>query len=245
MPNRIRAGSVASVKAFWEQESCGERYGNGLADPYDQIDAERYKLEPQIPVFARFQEPFSGRALEIGLGTGADFQRNVARGGSWVGVDLTERSLGHVRARLGPQIPLLQVDAEHLPFEDNSFDLIYSWGVLLCCPSTDAAIAEVHRTLKPGGQARIMLYHARSWVALAAWVRWGWFRGIGPKGAVTYMESPGTKAFRHDEAEAMLTAFSSYSVRSVHTSWDERWFGPVGRIGGDAMGWFLLCEATK
>lgn len=240
----VRSGTAASVRAFWEREACGERYG-GIDVNYAQIDRIRYHLEPQIPGFAQFHTPFEGRALEIGLGTGADHCRNVQRGGEWYGIDLTARSLTHVRKRIGAASRLVNGDAEQLPFADGVFDLIYSWGVLLCCPHIERSIAEVHRVLRPGGRALLMLYHARSWVALAAWLRWGWFRGLSPAGAVSYMESPGTQAFTVNQAARLLGGFSVKSVRSVHTSWDTRWLGPLGRVGGDRMGWFLLCEAVK
>lgn len=90
-----------------------------------------------------------------------------------------------------------------------------------------------------------MLYHSRSWVAAAAWLRWGWWRGLSPKAAVSYMESPGCQAFSIADTERLLGEFAEVEVRAVHTSWDERWFGPLGKIGGDRLGWFLLCNARK
>jgi len=54
-------------------------------------------------------------------------------------------------------------DAEHLDFADNSFDIVYSHGVLHHTPDTSAAIKEVHRVLKPGGRAVVMLYHRDSY----------------------------------------------------------------------------------
>ena len=241
----IRRGTTETVRNFWEAESCGERYGGPGALDYQLVDEERYSLEPMIPHFARFSEPFSGRGLEIGLGTGADFSRNVSRGGAWVGIDLTQRSLGHVRRRLGSEQALIHGDAQVLPIRSGTFDLVYSWGVLLCCPSIESAIDEVHRVLVPGGTALIMLYHARSWVALAAWLRWGWWRMLSPRQAVSYMESPGTQAFSINSAKEMFSVFRTVKIRPIHTSWDTRWLGPVGKLGGDRMGWFLLCEATK
>ena len=57
----------------------------------------------------------------------------------------------------------LQVaDAEELPFDDETFDLVYSWGVLHHTPNTKQGIAEVFRVLKMGGQAKIMIYHKYS-----------------------------------------------------------------------------------
>ena len=53
-------------------------------------------------------------------------------------------------------------DAEALPFADSSFDLVYSHGVLHHTPNLPAAVAEVHRVLRPGGRAIVMMYHRAS-----------------------------------------------------------------------------------
>ena len=53
-------------------------------------------------------------------------------------------------------------DGEHLPFADGSFDVVYSNGVLHHTPDTAGSIREVHRVLRPGGVAKIMLYHRNS-----------------------------------------------------------------------------------
>ena len=242
---RVRRGTTQTVREFWEGESCGERYSPNGSMSYSDIDSARYALEPMIPEFAGFERDFDGRGLEIGLGTGADHIRLRGRGGTWAGVDLTFRSLQHVTARLGSSSGLAQGDAERLPFRDRSFDLVYSWGVILCCPSIEAAVAEIHRVLKPGGTVLLMLYHSPSWVAFAAWFRWGWWRGIGLKNAVTFMESPGTQAFSLREGERLFKDFSDIQVTTHRTSWDKRWMGPLARLGGDSLGWFMLCRAQK
>jgi ubiquinone/menaquinone biosynthesis C-methylase UbiE len=54
-------------------------------------------------------------------------------------------------------------DAEQLDFADNTFDIVYSHGVLHHTPDTAGAIREVHRVLKPGGRAVVMLYHRNSY----------------------------------------------------------------------------------
>lgn len=53
-------------------------------------------------------------------------------------------------------------DGAHLPFPDGHFDYYYSFGVLHHAADTAACVAEAHRILRPGGQARVMLYNRRS-----------------------------------------------------------------------------------
>ena len=89
----------------------------------------------------------------MGVGLGADHQRFAAAGARLTGVDLTERAIEHTRQRLaasGLSSQLQTADAENLPFANNSFDIVYSWGVLHHSPNTPKAVDEVWRVLRPG-----------------------------------------------------------------------------------------------
>jgi ubiquinone/menaquinone biosynthesis C-methylase UbiE len=72
--------------------------------------------------------------LEIGVGMGADYVRWLRAEARVTGIDLTARAVAVTRARAEaegfPDADVRQADAEHLPFADGSFDLVYSWGVL-------------------------------------------------------------------------------------------------------------------
>ena len=66
-------------------------------------------------------------------------------------------------------------DAESLPFEDASFDLVYSNGVLHHTPNTAVVVREIHRVLRPGGRAIVMLYAEDS---LHYWRKLVWLFGL-------------------------------------------------------------------
>ncbi|MDP8975698.1 MAG: methyltransferase domain-containing protein [Actinomycetota bacterium] len=234
----------AAVERFWDEEACGERYGR------DQ-DRTRYVLEPEIMNFARFEEASGLDVLEIGVGMGADHVRWLRAGARAVGVDLTRRAVSITQSRMeaeGLDGDVRVADAEALPFDDGSFDIVYSWGVLHHTPDTERALGEAWRVLRPGGRLRVMLYHRRSWVALAAWARFGLLQGrpgMGLRGAVARVESPGTKAFTDHEARAMLAPFTHVTIRPHLTHWDRRVAPGLARALGHRFGWFLLVEAVK
>src|SRR5437867_3445816 len=54
-------------------------------------------------------------------------------------------------------------DAERLPFEDDSFDVVYSNGVIHHTPNTADVVKEMFRVLRPGGRAIVMVYAENSW----------------------------------------------------------------------------------
>lgn len=62
-------------------------------------------------------------------------------------------------------------DAEALPFPDNHFDLVYSYGVVHHTPDTYRALQEIVRVTKPDGEIKLMIYNRRSVHALIVWVR--------------------------------------------------------------------------
>ena len=150
--------------------------------------------------------------LEIGVGLGADHQLFAEAGSRLTGIDLTERAIDHVRRRFeafGLQSDLRVANAERLPFPDQSFDLVYSWGVVHHTPDTPRAVGEAWRVLRPGGQARVMIYHRRSLVGFMLWCRYALLAGRPWRSLnsifANHMESPGTKAYSVAEARDLFS----------------------------------------
>lgn len=217
------------VHDFWDEAACGEKLylrGSGR-EAYERQAIARYQLEPYIEDFAGFESSAGKRVLEIGVGLGADHQRFAQAGADLYGIDLTQRAVEHTRARLADYdlaSRLTVGDAEQLDFPDEFFDVVYSWGVLHHSPDTPRAVSEVHRILKKGGEARVMIYHRASMVGMMLWVRyallalkpWTSMRAIYAR----HLESPGTKAYTIDEARELFRAFSRVEIQTVLTHGD-------------------------
>lgn len=157
------------VRAFWQAHPCGTKFSDaeiGTPEFFERIEAHRYEKEWHIPTAADFTNTRGVRVLEIGCGMGTDGAQFAKAGANYTGIDLTDAAVELARKRF--QVSDLKgefrvADAERLDFPDESFDLVYSHGVLHHTPDIEAAVCEVHRVLKPGGRAIVMLYHRGSY----------------------------------------------------------------------------------
>lgn len=212
---RRGADLKTAVRDYWDAESCGERYAVGEdCQFYDSHSRERYRLEPWIRLFARFEEGAGRRVLEVGVGMGADYLEWLRHGATAVGVDFTPRAAAHTARRCAMTGHLARIavtDGEQLPFADQTFDLYYSWGVAHHSPDTAAVFAEAARVLKPGGIARLAIYHYPSWGALAIWLRQAAMKGrpfqSASKVVANHLESPGTKLYTLKGARELCAPF--------------------------------------
>jgi ubiquinone/menaquinone biosynthesis C-methylase UbiE len=158
------------IKEYWEDrapQTWYSRYEPMTIQWFNELEYKRYNVYYEyLPKVAEFDDHPKENILEIGVGVGTDLVK-YAKGGAIVsGIDLTENSVRITKKNFELRGLVYEsiktADAEHLPFEDNSFDLVYSFGVLHHTPRTDIAVKEIHRILKPQAKAIIMLY-ARGW----------------------------------------------------------------------------------
>jgi SAM-dependent methyltransferase len=159
-----------AVADFWSAHPCGDAQVGGLNDAFsgdhdaffDEYDRQRYRVEAHIPECLDHLDVSGKRVLEIGLGEGAESEQLIRRGAKWSGIDLTQESIDRVRARLASRgLPFEELHAASvlsLPFADDSFDMVFSHGVLHHVPDITAAQREIHRVLRPDGLLAIMVY---------------------------------------------------------------------------------------
>lgn len=143
----------------------------GTSEFFDALERYRYDKIDYLLDYVGFSRYNGKEVLEIGCGVGIDLLQ-FARAGSRVSaIDLTENAAKLAQANLGRegyQGHIRVGNAEALDFPDNSFDLVYSHGVLHHTVDTGKAVSEVHRVIRFGGEAIVMLYNRCSWFNLVA-----------------------------------------------------------------------------
>ncbi len=162
----------------WNETITHDRYS---AAWFEEID-KRFIHGARL--FAHNQRPFDRiipfdnikgqRVLEIGCGMGLHTELLAAAGAIVTSIDLSETSTQATKRRL--QLKSLfadvrQMDAENLDFPDQFFDLVWTWGVIHHSSRTGKIVHNIHRVLKLGGEARIMVYNLEGMAAYISIVR--------------------------------------------------------------------------
>ncbi|MBT40017.1 MAG: hypothetical protein CL938_15895 [Deltaproteobacteria bacterium] len=156
-------------------------------DWLDDVGAEEFSREFYVEIDRRFFEsvraympwrrtPFDPLidfealaeqdVLEIGVGNGSHAQLLASHARSFTGIDLTDYAIESTSRRMecfGIDATVKQMDAEHLEFPDDSFDFVWSWGVIHHSADTSKIISEINRVLRPGGRCVTMVYHRSLW----------------------------------------------------------------------------------
>ncbi len=97
--------------------------------------------------------------LEVGCGTGLILKEISPVARQAVGIDISPGMLDQARER---GLEVHEASATDLPFEDGSFDAVYSFKVLAHVEEIERAMCEVARVLRPGGRAALEFYNRRS-----------------------------------------------------------------------------------
>ena len=163
----------------WTNDPCGAVAGEpGTAAYAEALVAARAGYAPWMAQELGYERVDGLAVLDLGSGQGIDLV-GYARGGARVtGVDLTPRHVELARAHLkalGLEGTVVQGDVERLPFADATFDVVTSNGVLHHTPDMEAALREARRVLRPGGEARLIVYHRHS---LHYWLTHRLYRGL-------------------------------------------------------------------
>jgi ubiquinone/menaquinone biosynthesis C-methylase UbiE len=169
---KVHTGLTCEIRNFWTRHVNAERiYGKtvstherGNEQYFSDLEQQRYRSHRHLLPWINTMTP-GKTVLEIGSGIGLDSYTMAKLGLVVTAVDLTQvaaRTASQRFARNAIAGQFAVADAGHLPFPENTYDYVYSFGVLHHAADTAQTIHEVHRALKQGGEARIMLYHRHS-----------------------------------------------------------------------------------
>jgi ubiquinone/menaquinone biosynthesis C-methylase UbiE len=161
--------NVNEVRNFWNENPCQANLSDSedRRRYFEEISRKRYGgREWHVPTVANFAA-FRGKdVLEIGCGIatdGLEFAKNEA---NYFGVDLTPQAIDMAVERFGlfgvPGRFQVANAEEGLPFPDQSFDHVYSFGVIHHSPTPWKIVREIHRVLRSGGTFTVMLYNKTS-----------------------------------------------------------------------------------
>ncbi len=170
----------AANKSWWENAPMRYDWREKIdAEPgsenyFNQIDSRffgevwRYMPWENTPFdsLINFHALTTKDVLEIGVGHGSHAQLISKHCKHFTGIDLTERAVSMTSQRLlqkNIEAKILQMDAEKLAFEDNTFDFVWSWGVIHHSANTEKILSQIKRVLKPDGHAIVMVYHRSFW----------------------------------------------------------------------------------
>lgn len=156
------------TRRYWDAHPIatdGVPHARGTRESFDAIFSNWQR--DMNPRRLAFLDSCRGkRLLEIGCGIGIDGRYFNSIGVDYRAVDMSRESLKLAKKHFEMNdlpVRITNGDATKLPFDDGTFDVVYSSGVLHHVPDMEGACREAVRVLKPGGTARIMLYHRDSY----------------------------------------------------------------------------------
>jgi len=123
--------------------------------------------------FSRFNislDELSGKSiLDVGCGSGRFVEFFSRRGREVVGVDLSYSVTEALRyCRLRQNVHIVQADLFNLPFKEEIFDIVFSFGVLMHTPDTKKAFMQLPKHVKPGGKLAVFVY--AKWFEMGSWI---------------------------------------------------------------------------
>jgi ubiquinone/menaquinone biosynthesis C-methylase UbiE len=252
------------IQAFWGAlydslygEMDRDLTRDQLLEGLDALE-DMFRLRQHMAVVEMPLENLAGKqVLEIGPGAGGHSALFARHGAAVTAVDITQsraRATAEKFKLLGAEnCEAMQGDAESLPFDNATFDIVYSNGVLHHTFDTGKAIDEVYRVLKPGGRAVIMLYCKSSWhYWVNMWLCVGVLKGKllggknwlgratewGGKDAQT-VENPITRCYTTGGIRRLFRRFENLTLRK-----GDFYFYLIPKLGRFYRRWQIKCYGT-
>lgn len=163
--------TITEVKKFWDDRPCNVRHSSkevGTKEYFEEVERKKFFVEPHILDFTNFPEWKGKKVLEIGCGLATAGINFALNGAEYTGVELSESSLELAKKRFevfGQESNFYVGNAEELSsfVPAETYDLIYSFGVIHHSPQPEKIIAEIKKYMNENSVLKIMLYAKDSW----------------------------------------------------------------------------------
>lgn len=222
---------------------------------FQELDVYRFEKLYYLPQLIDFSAYRGKRLLEVGCGVGTDLVRFAQAGAIVTGLDLAEVAIRLARKNFRQRrltADLRVMNGEALTLDDNTFDVVYVHGVLQYTADPQKMIGELHRVLRPRGEAILMVYNRYSWLnALSRLVQV----------ELEHADSPILRTYSIAEFKRLLAPFAwvriipeRFPVKTrLHHGWKAALYNRIfvggfnwlPRVAVRPLGWHLLAFAYK
>jgi ubiquinone/menaquinone biosynthesis C-methylase UbiE len=249
---------ISKIAVYWNQhihDLAVATYPVGTIGFFQQLGDYRYEKLNYLPRLVAFSAYQGKKVLEVGCGVGIDLVRFAAAGADVTGIDLSQTAIELACKNFtlhGLKANLRVMNGECMLFPDNTFDLVYAHGVLQYTADSGKMVTEIHRILKPGGEAIMMVYNRNSWLNLMRRVT---------KVPLEHEDAPMLRKFSIGELKQLLKLFEKsriiperFPVKTrLHSGWKAYLFNTIfvgtfnlmPRALVRPLGWHLMAFARK
>ncbi len=249
---------ITTISAYWDEHIHDLEIAShpiGTAGFFQELDEYRFDKLRYLPEVVDFKA-FKGKSvLEVGCGVGIDLVRFARAGAKVTGVDLSPTAVQLAKQNFEQQnltADLMVMNGEALQLANDTFDFVYAHGVLQYTADPNQMINEIHRVLRPDGQAIIMVYNTYSWLLALSKIM---------KVELEHEDAPVIRTYSIKEFKQMLRPFASVKIvperfpvpsRLHHglkaTLYNKLFvglFNSLPRAWVRPLGWHLMAFATK
>ena len=169
-PVENHAAVKTAVREYWNSHVHDwkvAKHPAGTLEFFREIEDYRFEKLEYLDRIIPFDGYRGKQVLDVGCGVGNDLTRFAKGGAQVVGIDLAEHSIELARKNFDFRrlnATFVVMDGEEMQFPDDSFDFVYCHTVLHFTPNPERMIREIHRVLRPNGQAIIMTVNKKSWM---------------------------------------------------------------------------------
>jgi ubiquinone/menaquinone biosynthesis C-methylase UbiE len=249
---------LAEIRNYWnahihDLEIATQPVGTaGFFQELAEYRFDKLRYLPQVVNFAAYR---GKQLLEVGCGVGIDLVRFAQAGASVTGVDLAEASIDLARryfAQAGLAADLQVMNGEALEFDDCSFDAVYAHGVLQYTADAQKMVDEIHRVLRSGGEAVLMVYNKYSWLNLLSKVM---------KVDLEHEDAPALRLYSIKQFRSLLESFAEVRIvperfpvktrlhhglkATLYNDLFVRGFGYLPKAAIRPLGWHIIAFARK